>query len=64
MAENNGTPEPQVETTSFSARTCSKKWRNPAATSTDASTAGADNLPEGHTARCKTWAECGCTLLA
>src|SRR5690625_6465563 len=47
MAENNGTPEPQVETTSVFRADLLKEMENSAATSTDASTAGADNLPEG-----------------
>lgn len=47
MAENTGTPEPQVETTSVFRADLLKEMENSAASSTESSTAGADNLPDG-----------------
>ncbi|MDY3127993.1 MAG: oxoglutarate dehydrogenase inhibitor Odhl [Corynebacterium sp.] len=46
MAENTSTPEPQVETTSVFRADLLKEMESSAASSVDASAAGADNLPE------------------
>ena len=47
MTENNGTPEPQVETTSVFRADLLKEMEGGAAQSADSSTANVENLPSG-----------------
>lgn len=47
MSENNATPEQQVETTSVFRADLLKEMENGAAANAEATTGGADNLPEG-----------------